>query len=306
MPISEVVHGGGASPKYTRRVYYTGTDTLYEGYALCYNYDAYDVSAENLDASGWSLDLAVSEPCPARAIQVEKPSINNCAHFAGVVSEKSDSVTGPAWIEINLPGSVCNIWANANCDHGSSGTGMNSGQSLTFTQGQYYFKYTGVPGEGSALVLQDVDRSTTAGRVMARLMTGPPSGGYQIVNSTHFSTEQAVSAGGAVCVAPFGVTGVVSTAFTTAALTAALTANLTGSDAEWLGQIKRFELLTSVGANGFVVTISQGYYANSSALQVATPVSHSASLVSDEHSVTCQWDGTAWVFRTNSSVIGVA
>ena len=300
------VHGGGMTPLITQRVYYTGTDTLYEGYALCYNFDAYHVSAENLNASLWNLDTAVSEPCSARRIQVEKPSLNNCVHFAGTVSAKSNGVTGPGWVEICLPGSTCNVYVNADCDHGSSGVGMNTGQTLTFTIDQYYFKYTGVPGTGSALILQDVDRSTTAGLAMAELMTGPPSGGYQVVASTHFSTAVVVSTGGAVCVAPFGTTGVSSAAFTTLDLTAALTANLTAADAEWIGQTKRFELLTSVGANGFVITISTGYYANNSALQVATPVSHSCSLVSDNHAVTAVWTGDTWVFRTNTSVIGVA
>lgn len=293
------------SPVYTQRVYYTGTDTLYEGYALCYNFDSYDQSAEALSAHLQTGDYGVDDPSPARRLQVEKPSINNAVHFAGVVSNKSNGVAGPGWIEICLPGSVCNIYTNANCDHGSTGVGKNTGQMLTFSTDQYYFKYTGVPGSGSAIILQDVDRSTTAGLVQAELMTGSPSGGYQIVNSTHFAAEQVVSTGGAVCVTKFGTTAVASGAFTAIGLTAALTANLTAADAEWIGQTKRFELLISVEANGFVITISGGYYANASALQVATPVSHSVSLVSDNHGVTAQWTGDTWVFRTNSSVIGV-
>ena len=40
------VHGGAAET-YTMRVYYSGSDTLYEGYALCFNFDALDVNAEN-------------------------------------------------------------------------------------------------------------------------------------------------------------------------------------------------------------------------------------------------------------------
>jgi hypothetical protein len=114
MPITQAVHGGGTAPTLTRRVYYTGSDELLEGYALCYNYDASDVTAENL-----TLSAGVAEECPARRLQVEKPSVNNCVHFAGVVSNKHASgFTGPGWVEINMPGSICNIYAAANVDHG--------------------------------------------------------------------------------------------------------------------------------------------------------------------------------------------
>jgi hypothetical protein len=130
MPITQAVHGGGTSPTQRRRVYYTGTDTLKEGYALCYNFDATDVTAENLTLS--QADSLVETP--ARRLQVEKPTINNSTHFAGVVSQKFTDFTGPGWIEINMPGSVCNIWAGANCD--CPEVSVTSGQEQIVTMKQ--------------------------------------------------------------------------------------------------------------------------------------------------------------------------
>ena len=75
MPVTQVVHGGGSSPTLRRRVYYTGTDTLEEGYPLCYNFDAIDRSAENISlATGTE---GADDECPARHIQVEKSSVFN-------------------------------------------------------------------------------------------------------------------------------------------------------------------------------------------------------------------------------------
>ena len=306
MPVTDVVHGGGTSPTYRRRVYYTGSDTLREGYALCYNFDASDVSAENL-----TLSAGVDEECSARRLQVEKPSVNNCAHFAGVVSPKFDGYSdGPGWIELNMPGSVCNIWADASADHGSTGTGMNTGQMLTFTIGQYYFQRTGLPGCGSAIVLQDVDRSTTNGLVMADMCTGDPSGGVQIVASTEAAAV--ISAGGVLCVAPFGVTLLDSTAMTTCIdFTAALTCCLVDADGGWIGQRKVFATTVSTGTAGFAVTASHAQYLNSSTLRVTSGVSLTPTFSAMVSGITpavmdFRWNGSTWEFTLNSSTTLVA
>lgn len=232
---AQLVHGGGVSPVITRRVYYTGTDTLYEGYALCYNFDAADQNAEGLTkyADGSTISIADSlAPTPARRIQVEKPSLKNLCHFAGVVSNKSNGVVGPGYIEIVLPGSTCNIRVNANCDHEKADT-FASGQILTVTSQNYDFKYSGLPGRGSAVILGDVDRSSTDGLVMASLMDGPESGGVQeIWNQGTAGTvgeemigATATSLGGSVYLIPYG-TIVVNLSAVAAALTASLTGML--------------------------------------------------------------------------------
>jgi hypothetical protein len=283
-------------------VYYTGSDELLEGYALCYNFDASDVSAENL-----TLSAGVDEECPARRLQVEKPSINNSVHFAGVVSNKHASgFTGPGWVEINMPGSVCNIYAAASVDHGSTGTGMNSGQILTFDLDAYTFTYDGIIGEGSAIVLQDVDRSSTNGLVMAELCIGVPSGGVQTINSTHWAAEQVVSTGGALCISPFGVTYFTSIGLTALALTNPITCCLVAADGEWINQVKQFRTTTSVGATGLEITASTARNVGASVLTVVTPASLTQSIVSDNVTTTFTWTGAQWNIFTNSSVATIA
>lgn len=298
MPITQAVHGGGTSPTIRRRVYYTGTDTLEEGYALCYNFSASDVSAENL-----TLSAGVGEECPARRIQVSKPTVNNCVHFAGVVTGKYSGFTGPGYIEINEPGSVCNIYAAANVDHGTAGKGMNTGQILTFDLDAYTFTHAGCPGAGSAIVLQDVDRSSTNGLVMAELCVGAPSGGVQTINSTHFAAEQAVSTGGALCLAPFGVTLLTSANLTAKALTAALTNTLLAAEGEFIGQTKRFGLTTSVGTSNVVVTVSTATHLNSSTLTTTAPADLVISLDADNTGFIATWNGQQWEIVTNSDTI---
>jgi hypothetical protein len=148
-------------------------------------------------------------------------------HFAGVVSEKSNEVTGPGWVEINLPGSICNIFINVSADHvyadDINSSGMNTGQVVTFTTGNsaasannYSFKYQGFAGCGSAIILGTVDRSTTKGLVQAELMSGPQSGGVQEIQastatSAHIAemlsaTTAVMSLGGSVGLTPTGVT----------------------------------------------------------------------------------------------------
>ena len=306
MPITQAVNGGGTSPTYTRRVYYIGTDELLEGYALCYNFDASDVSAENL-----TLSAGVAEECPARRLQVEKPSVNNCAHFAGTVSNKSAGVTGPGWVEINLPGSICNIYAKSSVDHGTTGTGMNTGQTVTFVLNQYYFQTLGLPGSGSAIVLQDIDRGTTAGLVMAELCTGMPSGGIQSVSSLDMAGATVVSTGGVICIAPFGVTVLTSLPFTADDLTAALTCCLVDADGGWIGQRKVFSMSHSLNATHWAVTLSHATNNNASALKTLTAVSLTptfSALVSNTAPMTidCVWNGSTWGFTLNVSTIIVA
>lgn len=172
---TNMIHGG-AAPNLTESVYYTGTDTLKEGYALCFDFNAADVNSENVALTA----INVGEECwnDARRVLVEEPQEGNKMHFAGVVAKESDGMTGPGWVTIHRPGSICNVYAASNCDH-EEGSGYSSGQILNFVAGAsaYQFEDGGFMGCGAAMVLQDVDRSSTAGLVMAELMTGPPTGG---------------------------------------------------------------------------------------------------------------------------------
>lgn len=180
--MSFVQYGASYSP--TKRVKYLGTVTTYEGMPVCYNYDSLD--------NGTGTDTTALLPAIGRRNEVEEPNYTNYLHFAGVVTGKSVGKTTNDYIEIYEPGAVCNVYAGADCDHGTT---LNTGQVLGFGVQQPTPKFLpdGIPGMGSALVLQDVDRSSTAGLVMCELMTGLPTGGVCWVNSTCISTNVVTS-----------------------------------------------------------------------------------------------------------------
>lgn len=301
------VHGGGTSPAIVRRVYYIGTDTLREGYALCYNFDVADETAEAL-----TLSLAESlVETPARRLQVEKPTWKNSFHFAGVVSDKSNGVTGPGWVEINCPGSICNIYTFINCDHEhanlNSGANVASGQIINFTAEQYYFAFSGFVGSGSAIVLRDIDRSSTAGLVMAELVTGPPSGGVQSIQSVHMADAGAVCLGGSILFAPWGMTVNGKTlsgqdaAFTAAGSTLGLGANMGGTYVSpgtlkgfrtvvsQSGTWETFDIGVSLGTRSCITSIAGG--AMNSLLVDGT--FNVGSLIGEGG--TWRWSGNAWV-----------
>ncbi|KKK88294.1 hypothetical protein LCGC14_2744640, partial [marine sediment metagenome] len=169
--MSNKVSGGGVLTK-TKRVFLLA-GTAKEGYAMCYNFDAFDVTAENVTQTTPAISKADFND--ARRVMVEPPNTGNNMHFAGVVSYKSDGVVGPNWIEIYEPGSICDIYASVDCDHGSSGVSPNSWQVLTFdvnltTASSGKWRDHGLPGSGAAVVLQDVSRASTNGLIMAELM----------------------------------------------------------------------------------------------------------------------------------------
>ena len=95
----------GVSPgekESVKRVYYEGTDTIKNGYALCYNRD-YGTAAD----VDWS-----------RASHVEKPASGNLLNFAGLVTGlPSAGKTGPCRLNIvdAREGQVCIGFAAVNC-----------------------------------------------------------------------------------------------------------------------------------------------------------------------------------------------
>ena len=181
---SNTVSGGGVLTK-TKRVF-LASGTAYTGYAVCYNYDAVGVTAENDTLSTLT---AITDWCDARRVQVEVPNIKNNANFAGVVDEASNGVVGPNWILIHEPGSICEVATSAVISIGTPGTapcpilnftvGNNSVTDYTDQNGKFWLQ--GLPGAGAAQILEENDGSD--GRVMAQLLTGPQSGGVQVVGT---------------------------------------------------------------------------------------------------------------------------
>lgn len=141
-------------------VWYETNAALKEGEAVCYNQDYGTATAFD----------------GRRLNRVETPSVTNAQWFAGVAAREYAAVSGGQFIEIFLPGSICNVWSGAS-------TTINV-SFLTFdvtSTFEGFFRYEGLPGVGSAVPLQTVDRSSTAGLCMARLMEGPESGGVEVV-----------------------------------------------------------------------------------------------------------------------------
>ena len=133
-----------------KAVYYTGADTLQEGYLLCY--DADRGTAGNVDH--------------LRAVNVEKPADGNLDDFAGVVDEGFAGLTGPAFIKIHVPtadGQKVKIWVNKSV--------VVDDTDLYLTSGSYAASNSGRKHIGKAM--QTVDRSTAAGPAQALLISSP-------------------------------------------------------------------------------------------------------------------------------------
>jgi len=132
----------------TKRVYYEGSDTLQEGYALCYNFNYGTASAADT----------------ARLMRVEKPATANLEYFAGVVHPDSAGKTGPCYVTIIVPsvqGEAANVHTDQNCTLGTT--------ELAAQDGSYALGAAGAGAPAVAKALQTVDRSVTNGLVFARL-----------------------------------------------------------------------------------------------------------------------------------------
>jgi hypothetical protein len=97
-----------------KTVWYAGTDTLQEGYLLCY-----DVAASPTD----------SIPRQRLGQQVVKPATANLMAFAGVVTPESAGKTGPCFVDILVPrtGEFVNFWTQDNLTAFSSYIGPQNG-----------------------------------------------------------------------------------------------------------------------------------------------------------------------------------
>lgn len=158
--MSSVVNQKG-NPKGVRiPVYYEGSDDIYEGMALCYNSD----TTTNKYAKGTTAEGSQNE---GKYWFVEKPKSDNLLAFAGVVASGSwCGTSGPKHIEIYVPdGSIVPVRSsinNAECE------------TVLCVQADDYEFQTNTYANGSesvpcALAMEDVDRSSTEGIVLAQL-----------------------------------------------------------------------------------------------------------------------------------------
>lgn len=246
-------------------VWFGGDDVaLLEGQGVCYNVD-YGTAATREGSRG---------------NRVELPTQSNNQWFAGVCVSAYAGSPGGRFIEIYVPGSVCNILANTDTVIDTGRLTCEAGGSLAG-----YFRLTGFPGEGSAVPLQTNDALTaTAGLVLAKLEEGGPS---------FLAEEVDVADNAAIVCMVGGMTKIEGAAIGTGDSTFVL------ADGTKPGIIKGFYVGTAITSNDFVITVTSGLQMDGTAL--ATLTFNAAA----EFSV-LRWDGITagalWVVQVFAGV----
>lgn len=143
-------------------VYYEGSDTIYEGMALCYNSDTTTNKSRYNSAT-----TAEGSQNEGKYWFVEKPKSDNLLSFAGVVASGNwCGKTGPCVVEIYEPkGDIVPVRASINCVEGETVLCVQAGD-YEFQTNTYTNNSESVP---VALALEDVDRSSTEGLCLAQL-----------------------------------------------------------------------------------------------------------------------------------------
>jgi len=146
------------------RVYYEGTDTLYEGSPVCYNYDTtsnwYGVDTYDNSESSTTTDGYQNE---GKYLRVEVPSADNAEFFAGVVAEGFGGITNPGLIDIYVPnGAIVPVYTDKS---------ITIKDPLYLEHGEITLVNATQVGMGVCVAeaVETVDRSSTAGVVLARL-----------------------------------------------------------------------------------------------------------------------------------------
>lgn len=262
-----VSHALNAHVKQSRTIsvflWFNADTALKEGQGVCYDYN-YGTAAD-YDARRFN--------------HVEVPTILNAQYFAGVAARPYAAVIGGQFIEIFLPGSICNIWTTVDT---VIGVGTLTVQAAGANAGMFT-SAIGLEGRGTAEVMQTV----TAGSgslAMARLQDGPESGLQE--------TVVIATAGGAV-------TGWMIGGTTTLDLTALTDADATivlADAAKGPGQRKAFYVSANAAANNVVITVTSGTLWAGTALSTIT-MDGLTDLTSLE------WSGlgagATWVVRAN-------
>ena len=142
--MTQGTHLNQSEKLHTKRVWYSGSDQLSIGQAVCYDRD-YGTAATREMGRAW---------------QVEKPSAANIMHFAGIVTTvNSRGVAGMIEIIEPIGPTLADVFTNASV--------VVDATDLFLVPGSYILQTTG--GRRIARAMQTVDRSTTNGIALARL-----------------------------------------------------------------------------------------------------------------------------------------
>ena len=260
------------NPTISKWVWFESDEALLEGQALCNNWD-YGTETDS-DARRFN--------------HVELPTTLNAQYFAGVSASAHSAHVGGQLIEIYCPGSVCNILVDQDTDT-VKGVGI-----LTFDVTAGYigqFRYAGLEGEGSAQPMQTTTGDAAApGKCLAKLQTGLPSGGVEVVD---------IVDGGPIGVLMFSGTTLLSGAdFDIAGNCTYILA-----DGTFTGQRKKIKTLVEIDTSDFVITVTTGTEAWGSG-DIAT-ITWTGANTTVNGMVTLVWDGT-WVITRMTKTEPVA
>ncbi|KKM00937.1 hypothetical protein LCGC14_1799460 [marine sediment metagenome] len=243
------------------RVWFSGTTALKEGQGLAYNFDYFPSGG------------AVTNSNPDRYNRVELPATANSLHFAGVSAHAYAASSTGQFIEICLPGSVCNIWLNADVVIGVGIITCEAGNALGASSAGYFTR-AGFQGEGSAVPLQTVTGASTAALCLAYLQIGLPSGLVEVV--------QPPSTGALMTLLPSGLTCFTAQTIGTGDATATL------ANSTIIGQYKAYQCEGTMTTNSVLVTITSGLQKDDSTA-FAT-----GTFDADAEDVYFKWNGEQW------------
>ncbi len=242
-------------------VWYSSNAALKEGQAVCYNWD-YGTATE---FNG------------RRFNEVETPTILNAQYFAGVAACDYAAISTGQFIDIYVPGSVCNILVAVNT---VKGTGILTFDVTSGVAGQ--FIYTGLSGEGSAVPMQTTTYVATAQKCMAKLQLGEPSGGVEVVDIVDNSAIGTLMIGG--------------TTLVTGAAIGAGDCTYILADGAAPGIRKKFGVITTeITTNDLVVTVTNGATDDIDDVVLAT-ITWAGAGTTIAQEVTLEWAG-AWLIK---------
>ena len=267
-------------------VWYDGTGALLEGQGVCYEFDYY----APVTSSGVAAETG-TEVDARRTNRVVLPDIHNGKWFAGVCAADYPAAATGQLIQIYCPGSTCNILAKFNATLGAGIVTCQAGGALAG-----YFTKVGFMGAGSAYPLQTIDRSTTAGKISARLLEGEQSSLVEVLAPT--DAAYTYKTAGTTVTVPAGtgtaggarqskVGGV--TYYEVATNAAAITSTL--ADGTRVGEKKRFVIDGTQTTTGVTLTVTNGKKLDQTT-SITTITGSTAA-----RSFYCEWVGGYWMTR---------
>jgi len=255
------------APGFKTVVWYSSNAALLEGQAVCYNWNYA------------TTPIPVTDPSGRRFTEVETPTTLNAQYFAGVAACNYAAVSGGQLIEIYLPGSVCNILSGVST---TIGVGL-----LTFDVTAAYvgqFRYSGLAGEGSAIPVQTTTFDTNPHKVLAKLQTGPASGGVEVVPLVNNDAIGTLMIGGTTLVTGSTISG----------------GNCTYvlADGTQTGLRKKFGVITAaITTSDLVITVSSGATDDVDDVSLDTITFNNS--VGPDDIIALSWDG-AWMIQGKS------